>query len=109
MSIELAGLEKAVDTGNVSYDPRNHEEMCRIRQAKVDKVADDIPEQSLEGESSGDLLIVSWGGTYGATHTAIKELQAKGHAVSLAHIKYISPFPRNLEEILSKVQAGARL
>lgn len=96
----LGGLEKAVDTGNVSYDPENHEEMCHIRQAKIDKAANNIPLQELEGEDKGDLLVVSWGGTYGATHMAVKEMQDLGHKVSLMHLRYISPMPRNTEELL---------
>lgn len=96
----LGGLEKAVDTGNVSYDPANHENMVHIRQEKIDKVADHIPLQEVEGEKTGDLLVVSWGGTYGATHMAVKEAQAQGKKVSLMHLKYISPMPKNVEEIL---------
>lgn len=98
----LGGLEKQVDTGNVSYDPANHEEMCRIRAEKVAKVADNIPLQELEGEDSGDLLVVSWGGTYGATHMAVTEMRKQGKKVSLMHLKYINPMPKNVEEILGK-------
>jgi 2-oxoglutarate ferredoxin oxidoreductase subunit alpha len=98
----LGGLEKQVDTGNVSYDPENHEEMCRIRAEKVAKVADNIPLQGLEGEESGDLLVVSWGGTYGATHMAVSEMRKQGKKVSLMHLKYINPMPKNVEEIIKK-------
>lgn len=97
----IGGLEKAHGSGNVSYDPANHAEMCRIRQEKVDMVANDIPDQEVEGNDSGDLLVVSWGGTYGSTHSAVKEMQAKGQDVTLAHIKYISPFPKNMAKVLS--------
>ena len=76
--------------------------MCHIRQEKVDRVANNIPAQELEGEDSGDLLVVSWGGTYGATHMAVKQMQDDGHKVSLMHLKYISPMPKNVEEILGK-------
>ncbi len=95
----LGGLEKALNTGNVSYDPNNHETMCHIREEKVQKAANNIPLQEIEGEDSGDLLVVSWGGTYGATHMAVKELQKEGHKVSLMHLKYINPMPRNVEDI----------
>jgi 2-oxoglutarate/2-oxoacid ferredoxin oxidoreductase subunit alpha len=95
----LGGLEKALNTGNVSYDPNNHETMCHIREEKVQKASLNIPLQELEGEESGDLLVVSWGGTYGATHTAVKQLQKEGHKVSLMHLKYINPMPRNVEGI----------
>lgn len=96
----LGGLEKAIDTGNVSYDPNNHETMCHIREEKVQKASDNIPLQELEGEDSGDLLVVSWGGTYGATHMAVKQLQEEGHKVSLMHLKYINPMPKNTEQLL---------
>lgn len=96
----LGGLEKQVDTGDVSYDPENHEAMIHIRQEKVDLVANNIPEQTLEGDSTGDLLVVSWGGTYGATHQAVHLARTKGKKVSLMHIKYISPMPKNIETIL---------
>ena len=96
----LGGLEKASNTGNVSYDPNNHETMCHIREEKVQKAALNIPLQELEGEESGDLLVVSWGGTYGATHMAVKQLQEEGHKVSLMHLKYINPMPKNTEQLL---------
>jgi 2-oxoglutarate ferredoxin oxidoreductase subunit alpha len=96
----IGGLEKDELKGNISYDPMNHEKMTHIRQAKIDKIADFIPEQTIEGEKTGDVLVVSWGGTYGATYSAIKELQAQGKKISMAHIKYISPLPRNLGEVL---------
>lgn len=95
----LGGLEKALNTGNVSYDPNNHETMCHIREEKVQKASSNIPLQELEGDESGDLLVVSWGGTYGATHMAVKQLRKEGHKVSLMHLKYINPMPRNVEGI----------
>ena len=96
----LGGLEKQVDTGNVSYDPRNHELMTRIRQEKVDSVADNIPLQEVEGSESGKLLVVSWGGTYGATHMAVKKMIQQGHDISLMHVRYLNPMPKNIEKIL---------
>ena len=80
----LGGLEKADGTGNVSYDPDNHEKMCRIREEKVANVANNIPEQEVEGTQEGDVLVISWGGTYGATHTAVRKLNEEGHKVGLA-------------------------
>ncbi|MBT7611345.1 MAG: 2-oxoglutarate ferredoxin oxidoreductase subunit alpha, partial [Bacteriovoracaceae bacterium] len=94
----LGGLEKALQTGNVSYDPNNHETMCHVREEKVQNARFNIPEQVLEGEEHGDLLVVSWGGTYGATHMAVKQLQDEGKKISLMHLKYINPLPRNVEE-----------
>ncbi|MBT3984578.1 MAG: 2-oxoglutarate ferredoxin oxidoreductase subunit alpha, partial [Bacteriovoracaceae bacterium] len=96
----LGGLEKDVKTGNVSYDPDNHSDMCHIRAEKVKRVEDNIPLQTLEGEDSGDVLVLSWGGTYGATHMAVKELLEQGKKVSLCHLKYINPMPKNIGEIL---------
>lgn len=96
----LGGLEKQENTGNVSYDPVNHQNMVNIRAQKVANVADCIPEQTLFGDSSGELLVVSWGGTYGATYTAVKTLRAQGYSVSLMHMKYLNPMPKNVGSIL---------
>jgi 2-oxoglutarate ferredoxin oxidoreductase subunit alpha len=96
----IGGLEKHELTGNVSHDPINHEKMVRTRQAKVDKISDFIPAQEVEGEMTGDILVISWGGTYGATHSAVKALQKDGKKVSLAHLKYINPMPNNIEQII---------
>ena len=96
----IGGLEKEHETGNVSYDPDNHEFMCKMRQEKIDKIADFIPELEVDGEQSGDLLVLSWGGTYGACTTAVTQCQAEGLSVSHAHLRFINPFPRNLEALL---------
>jgi 2-oxoglutarate ferredoxin oxidoreductase subunit alpha len=96
----IGGLEKQVDTGNVSYDPANHQEMINLRANKVAKIADYIPEQKLFGADKGDVLIVSWGGTYGATYQAVNKLKEQGKQVSLMHMKYINPMPKNVETIL---------
>ena len=98
----LGGLEKAENTGNVSYDPENHEKMMHIREEKIQRAANNIPLQELEGEDSGDLLVVSWGGTYGATHMAVAEMQRQGKKVSLMHLRYINPMPKNVEDILKR-------
>lgn len=97
----IGGLEKQNITGNVSYDPENHQVMVKIRQEKVDRIAEYIPDQQLDsGESTGDVLVLGWGSTYGAIKTAVSELQAEGLKVSHAHIRYMRPFPKNLGEIL---------
>lgn len=97
----IGGLEKQNITGNISYDPNNHEEMVLLRQEKVDRVADYIPLQTMDnGPETGDLLILGWGGTYGALKTATSILRGEGLNVSHAHIRYINPFPKNLGEIL---------
>ncbi|HQH18031.1 MAG TPA: 2-oxoacid:acceptor oxidoreductase subunit alpha [Bacteroidales bacterium] len=98
----IGGLEKSDVTGNVSMDPLNHEIMCKYREDKVNKVADFIPKQKIIGEESGDLLVVSWGGTFGSVFSAVKELQAEGHKISLAHFRNISPLPKNTADIFKK-------
>lgn len=96
----IGGLEKANITGNVSYDPINHEKMCHLRAQKVANVADDIPLQELDGPDTGDLLVLSWGGPYGACATAVHTAQKAGKKVSHCHLRYINPLPKNLEKIL---------
>ncbi|MBB73286.1 MAG: 2-oxoglutarate ferredoxin oxidoreductase subunit alpha [Planctomycetaceae bacterium] len=100
----LGGLEKQDITGNVSYDPDNHQHMTNVRQQKVDNIAEDIPEQSVVGPESGDLLVVSWGGTFGACTTAVERCQRDGLSVAHAHLRYLNPFPRNLGDLLSRYQ-----
>jgi 2-oxoglutarate ferredoxin oxidoreductase subunit alpha len=96
----IGGLEKSDVTGEVSMDPMNHQVMVEIRQAKVDRVANFITEQELLGEESGELLVIGWGGTYGALFTAVKELQEEGYSLSLAQFNYINPLPKNTRHIL---------
>lgn len=99
----IGGLEKQNITGNISYDADNHELMVKLRQQKVDLVANYIPEQTIDnGPESGDLLILGWGGTYGALKTATEQLIAEGHNVSHAHVRYLSPFPKNLGDVLKR-------
>jgi 2-oxoglutarate/2-oxoacid ferredoxin oxidoreductase subunit alpha len=97
----VGGLEKEHETGNISYDPENHEFMVKLRQAKIDKIADHIPLQEIDnGPEKGKLLILGWGGTYGALKTAVRDLLAEGHDVAHAHVKYMNPLPKNLEQII---------
>jgi 2-oxoglutarate ferredoxin oxidoreductase subunit alpha len=95
----IGGLEKENITGNVSYDPENHELMVRLRQEKVDRIANDLPLAKLDGDEKGDLLVVGWGGTYGAIRTAVINKRMQGKSVSHLHLKYINPFQKNLGEI----------
>jgi 2-oxoglutarate/2-oxoacid ferredoxin oxidoreductase subunit alpha len=98
----LGGLEKDKETGNVSYEPENHEYMVKIRAEKVARIADFIPKQELDnGSDKSKLLVVGWGSTYGAIKTVVKELASEGVDVAHAHIKYIQPMPKNLSEILA--------
>ena len=100
----VGGLEKDFLTGNVSYDPQNHQKMVKVRAEKVEKVQEDIPLQTLEGKDRGELLVMSWGGTFGAVYSAVRELQNQGHSISLAHLKYLNPFPKNLEQIIKNFE-----
>lgn len=101
----IGGLEKQNNTGNVSYDPENHQLMVKIRQEKVDKIADYIPEQTLDsGPENGKILVLGWGSTYGAIKSAVAELQQQGYAVSHAHLRYVRPFPKNLGAILKNFE-----
>lgn len=98
----VGGIEKENETGNISYDPMNHEFMVKTRQAKVDRIADYIPLQAIDnGKEKGKLLILGWGSTYGSIKTAVREAIIEGYDVSHAHVKYINPFPKNLAEVLN--------
>lgn len=97
----LGGLEKEDHTGNVSYDPINHQHMTDLRAKKVANVAQYAPLLEVDGPEQGDLLVLAWGGTYGACATAAHLAQQAGHAVAHAHLRYLNPFPRNLGEVLS--------
>jgi 2-oxoglutarate ferredoxin oxidoreductase subunit alpha len=97
----IGGIEKQHETGNISYDPENHEFMVHMRDAKVEKVADSIPLQKLDsGSEKGKLLVLGWGSTYGAIKTACIEARKEGYEVSHAQVRYIKPFPKNLGELL---------
>jgi 2-oxoglutarate ferredoxin oxidoreductase subunit alpha len=101
----IGGLEKQDVTGNVNYEPDNHEHMVKTRQAKVDMIANYIPEQTLDsGPAKGKVLVLGWGSTYGAIKSACAELQAQGKSVAHAHLRYVRPFPKNLGEILKNYE-----
>jgi len=98
----VGGLEKDEETGNVSYDPLNHEKMCELRAAKVEGIAKDIPDLQVYGAAEGDVLVLGWGGTEGALLGAVESLLAEGKKVAHAQLRYINPFPSNLEEVLGR-------
>ena len=101
----VGGIEKQDITGNISYDPANHQHMINTRQKKVDMIADYIPEQQLDsGDAKGKVLVLGWGSTYGAIKSACTELQKEGKSVSHAHLRYIRPFPKNLGNILKSFE-----
>ncbi len=96
----IGGLEKEDVSGVVSHDPYNHEVMVLNRAEKVERVSNFIPKQEVMGAKSGDLLVIGWGGTYGALYMAVKELQNDGYSISLALFNYINPLPKNTKDIL---------
>jgi 2-oxoglutarate ferredoxin oxidoreductase subunit alpha len=98
----LGGLAKQPESGNVSYVPHENEQMVEERAAKVAHLVDIIPDQDVVGPQQGDLLVISWGSTYGAVRSAVYRVQKQGLSVSHAHIRHINPFPQNLGDILSR-------
>ncbi len=98
----VGGIEKQDVTGNINYDPLNHERMVRLRAAKVEAVADDIPDAVPAGDQSGDLLIVAWGSTHGPITAALKTARAKGQSVGHVHLRHLNPLPRNLGDVLKR-------
>ena len=98
----IGGLEKEDITGNVSYDPENHEKMCQLRAEKVERVKHFIPEQKIIGNKDADLLVVGWGGTFGHLYSTVSNLVKEEKKVALAHFNYINPLPKNTETIFKK-------
>jgi len=102
----IGGLEKQHETGNVSYDSENHQFMVKTRAAKVEKIADYVPLQTIDsGAAKGKVLVLGWGSTYGTIKSAALQLQSQGKEVSHAHIKYMRPFPKNLGDIMKNFEA----
>lgn len=98
----IGGLEKEDVTGNVSYDPANHEHMIHTRAQKVANIALEIPELAVNGPAEGDLLVIGWGGTYGSIATAVERAQRKGQRVAQAHLRYLNPMPKNIGDVLKR-------
>jgi 2-oxoglutarate ferredoxin oxidoreductase subunit alpha len=98
----LGGLEKEDGTGNVSYDPLNHEHMTRTRARKIANIAQEIPDLVVTGLAEGDLLVVGWGGTYGSIVSAVQRAQRRGLSVAHAHLRYLNPMPRNTADVLRR-------
>jgi len=98
----IGGLEKDYDSGHISYDPENHEHMTRVRAAKIERIADFVPEQAIEvGDERGQLLVLGWGSTYGSIREAVQRCRERGHSVSHAHLRYLNPMPKNLGKLLA--------
>ena len=98
----VGGIEKQDVTGNVNYEPLNHEHMVRTRAEKVEGIAQDIPDTVAEGDPSGDVLIVAWGSTHGPITAAMKTMRAKGHRIGHVHLRYLNPLPKNLGDLLKR-------
>ncbi len=97
----IGGIEKDYNSGNISYDPANHQKMTDVRAAKIDNIANDMPEQGVEvGDTKGELAVVGWGSTFGPINRAVLNMRDKGHKVSHIHIRHVWPLPRNLEALL---------
>jgi len=97
----IGGLEKSED-GGVSYDPENHEHMTHLRAEKVERIADSLPPLELHGEGEGDLLVIGWGGTYGAITSAVQAMKAEGFSISSVHLRHLNPLPKDLGDLLKK-------
>jgi 2-oxoglutarate ferredoxin oxidoreductase subunit alpha len=98
----VGGLEKADVTGNVSYDPDNHEHMVRIRAEKIAGIASDIPDAHIEGDDDAELLVLGWGSTYGSIEAARRRVNARDAKVAHLHLRHLNPFPRNLGDLLRR-------
>jgi 2-oxoglutarate ferredoxin oxidoreductase subunit alpha len=97
----IGGLERSAKSGNISYDPDNHQKMTDLRAAKIQRIADDIPlQEPALGEPRGDIAVVGWGSTYGPIHQAVRNLRDEGQAVSHIHLRYLWPLPKNLGDLL---------
>ena len=96
----IGGIEKQDVTGNISYEPDNHEHMVLTRAEKVRRVAQEIPPTSINGPATGDVLVVGWGGTYGAITAAVEEAQIEGKGVASVHLRHLNPLPPDLGQIL---------
>ncbi|MBR6092673.1 MAG: 2-oxoacid:acceptor oxidoreductase subunit alpha [Bacteroidales bacterium] len=97
----ISGLEKANGSGNLSLDPKNHQLMVELREEKVQRVANFIPEQEITGDPNADLLVVSWGGTYGVVLSVVEKMLEEGKSVAHAHFRHIMPLPKNTKDVLS--------
>jgi 2-oxoglutarate ferredoxin oxidoreductase subunit alpha len=96
----IGGIEKQDGTGNISYEPENHDHMVRIRAEKVRRVAQEIPPTTINGPASGDVLVVGWGSTYGSITASVERLQAEGKSVASIHLRHLNPLPPDLGHIL---------
>ena len=98
----IGGIEKQDITGNINYEPANHDKMVRLRAAKVAGVVQDVPDVVPEGDPEGDVVIVGWGSTHGSITAALHSLRAKGHRVGHIHVRHLNPLPKNLGDAMKR-------
>ncbi|HVK07642.1 MAG TPA: 2-oxoglutarate ferredoxin oxidoreductase subunit alpha, partial [Gemmataceae bacterium] len=98
----IGGIEKQDVTGNVNYEPANHEHMVKTRAQKVANIAQRIPDLEVEGDAEGDLLVIGWGGTYGSITTAVQRARRKGKKIGQVHFRYLNPFPKNTADVFKR-------
>jgi 2-oxoglutarate/2-oxoacid ferredoxin oxidoreductase subunit alpha len=98
----IGGIEKQDVTGNVNYEPANHQHMTNTRARKIENIAETIPPLAIEGDADAELLVVGWGGTYGSITTAVERCRKQGHKVARAHFRYLNPMPKNTEAVLKQ-------
>ena len=101
-STASGGIEKSAETGNINYEPGNHHAMTLARAERVARIAGDVPQLEVHGPDEGDLLLLGWGGTYGAITSAAERARAEGKSVASAHLRYLNPFPANLGDVLKR-------
>jgi 2-oxoglutarate ferredoxin oxidoreductase subunit alpha len=98
----IGGLEKEDGTGNVSYSPANHEKMTMLREQKIARIAEDIPQIVVDEDEGAEVLVIGWGSSYGAILAGVRRVRARGQKVARVHLRYLNPFPKNLGEVLSR-------
>ena len=101
----IGGLEKANVTGNISYDPENHDLMTQLRAQKVAGIK--VPDLEVDHQEGADVLVLSWGGTYGPVHAGVRRVRANGGKAAHAHLRWLNPFPANLGDVLQELRPGA--
>jgi len=98
----IGGIEKQDVTGNVNYEPLNHEHMVHTRSKKIENIAETIPELEIEGDPDAEVLVVGWGGTYGSITTAVERIRKQGKKIAQVHFRYLNPMPKNTAEVLAR-------
>jgi 2-oxoglutarate ferredoxin oxidoreductase subunit alpha len=98
----VGGIEKEDGSGNISYDPENHDKMTRLRAAKIAGIARDIPDAEVDDPDGADFLVVSWGSTWGVGNAAVRRVRARDHKIAHVHLRHLNPFPSNLGDVVRR-------